>query len=241
MILNLLKNFISFYGEHKENIKTSFFFLFCQIVDNPVSVPFHPCKGIAAWEINLIKLLILGCFLCKAEAGQGKECTDNEKLSQSPQDLRTGTSGTSLHSLRKNVKSCASITKGLSVRAAHGDKRSITCASHGLCASVPTGWPEGQWQTTQQRMLNCNREVSARVSNWKLLSPVLTAQRNIFSSIFKSLFFPLCTLSPHHTDTHTCTNVHTPHTCHTTHSKHIYMYTSHTHRHKHYTTYTTHT
>lgn len=229
MILNLLKNFISFYGEHKENIKTSFFFLFCQIVDNPVSVPFHPHKGIAAWEINLLKLFILGCFLCKAEAGQGKECTDNEKLSQSPQDLRTGTSGTSLHSLWKNVKSCASVTKGLSVRAAHGDKRSITCLSHGLCASDPTDWPD-QWQTTQQRMLNCNREVSARVSNWKLLSPVLTAQRNIFSSIFKiysSLFAPFYPT----TQTHIHAQTYTHHTHAILHTANTYTRTptSHTH------------
>lgn len=213
MILNLLKNFISFYGEHEKYQNLFFFFLFCQIVDNPVLLPFHLHKGIAAWEISFLKLLVLGCFLCKAEAGQGKECTDNEKPSQSPQDWRTGTSGTSLHSWRKNVKPCASVAKDLSERAAQGDKE-----LHNLRES----WPlcvcphSSAWRSVtehQQRMLNCND--GSELQGLKLKSTLPQSSQLRETSL--QAFSLVCSFlrAPFHPTTH----IHT----------HAQMYTHHTH------------
>lgn len=63
MILNSLKNLFSFYGENEENIKRSFFFSFCQIVDNPVAIlSFHPHKGIETGGLNLLKWLYTWLF-----------------------------------------------------------------------------------------------------------------------------------------------------------------------------------
>ena len=234
MILNLLKNFISFYGEH-ENSKTCFFFLFCQIVDNPVLLPFHPHKGIAAWEISLLKLLVLGCFLCKAEAGQGKECTDNEKPSQSPRDWRTGTSGTSLHSSQKNVKSCASVAKDLSERAAHGDKE-----QHNLRESWPLCFCP---HSTQQRMLNCNDGSECQGLKLKITLPQSSQLRETSLQAFSLVCSFLC--APFHPTTHVHTHaqMYTHHTRAIPHTANTYTRTptsvffspslSYTHRHKH--------
>lgn len=103
-------------------------------------MPFHPHKGTATQERNILKFLIIKWFLWEAGTVQEKKWIEGEEQSQSSQTLTTRANVTSSQSLWKNVKSCTFLEEDLTTWKESGPQGpNVICAGQTfLCSSLLT-------------------------------------------------------------------------------------------------------